>query len=596
MRLSWTSVRGPSNFRSRPSATRSAGSTPANPNLPLQVSNLIHPDDPSTVASQPSLGVPSTGAATNEPGDSPTASSIPSAVQTPTSIPDADTYNREASARWSNTCPSCQNRLEPGTQCRECFQTGSQHVTSGTPNTEDGPVPVMMDQDTSPSDYGLGYSDITWLPPRRPASPSSSHITDQDHNHLDEPVPERASLRHFDVLPKPDIECQLLEHWTLYLCDALNPVPGIHNPLRTVMMPIALEGGREDAKRATGATALFHLICSASGFHLSQTKYGPESRNSLESLALEHHNLGITHLGKNIRSDDRTQCVSILASLLMCILMESITVPGAFWRLHFRGAMEWLNHINPQIWHQSESAAIIYQMFTGFASLAQSQLLLDGQNSFFRNLPYDPATQPQPYVLDTAIGLPQPILHGIRSMMLAQMRDKRSDGPTSADDAAQSSQYLDRLELELYLSVPKKPDPSIGKEFCDLVYHHGYTYYFAALLYMKRTVKDVPIQEVQPLIEQALQHVEALETSTNRPFCPMMWPIGLIAFETSHPMLQNRMLRCLEFLHKKSGLAIWTQITISIKGIWALRRREDNPDMKWHECMQTSAVDSFMLV
>ncbi|KPM33917.1 hypothetical protein AK830_g12656 [Neonectria ditissima] len=468
----------------------------------------------------------------------------------------------------------------------------------GIQNNDGSPGPIVTSCEISTpltsNDIDTSYQDITWLPQRRSNSPPSAYPPTQTH-------PPRmpnieAPLRHLDVLPNPALQCQLMEHWTLHLCDALNPVPGIHNPLRTIMMPIALEGARADLKSSTGATALFHLICSASAFHLSQTKSTPESRRTLENVALEHHNLGITHLGQNIQSDDLSQCVSVLASLLMCILNEAITVPTPFWRLHFRGAVEWVNHINPQVWHQTESASVIYQMFTGMATLVQSQLLLDGHEASFWELHYDAASQPGPYILDMAFGLPQSILQCLNAMKVIQMEDKRSHGQASVQHTARSPQNLDRLELELYLSAPKKPNASVGKEYCDLVYHHGYTYYFAALIYMKRTVKDAPIEDVQPLIEQSLHHIEALGACTDRPFSPMLWPIAIIAFETCHSMPQNRVLKCLEGFASRSGFAIWTHLSVLVRDLWALRKTEGNENLKWHRSVLTSINDSFMLL
>lgn len=474
-------------------------------------------------------------------------------------------------------------------------QSDGQNSAAGTQSNNESPCGIATSCEPptpiTSNEIDASYQDITWLPPRRSNSPPSGHLLYQGDHPMDMTNAE-APLRHLDALPNLVLQCQLMEHWTLHLCDALNPVPGIHNPLRTIMMPIALEGARADLKTSTGATALFHLISSASAFHLSQRRSSPEERRTLESVALEHHNLGITHLGQNIQSDDLSQCVPVLASLVMCILNEAISTPAPFWRLHFRGAVEWVNHINPQVWHETESASVIYQMFSGMATIVQSQLLLDGLDSALWDLPYDPASQPGPYILDMAFGLPQPIMQCLNAMKSIQKEDKRSDGQPSENTA----QKLDRLELELYLSAPKKPDSSFGQEYGDLVYHHGYTYYFAALLYMKRTVKETPIEDVQALVEQSLHHIEALSKCSDRPFSPMLWPIAMIAFEISHSMAQTRMLKCLDVFLDRSGLMLWKQLSRLVKDLWALRKTEGNANVKWHKSVLTAINDSFMLL
>ncbi|KAH7141455.1 fungal-specific transcription factor domain-containing protein [Dactylonectria estremocensis] len=575
VRLSWTSVRGPSNFRG--GAPKKAGARPRAGAVPGPAGGSLDPrDDQPGEARARGLG----GSADHSPGSTPHDTTGSSGIS-PNSAMEEDSV--EGSERVFHSYKAQGHARSSQRLVQQADARSSAHDSNDSPcgivTSCEPPTPITSNEmDTS-------YQDITWLPPRRSNSPPMN----QDGQQADMANAE-APLRHLDALPNLGLQCQLMEHWTLHLCDALNPVPGIHNPLRTIMMPIALEGARADLKSSTGATALFHLISSASAFHLSQKRTSPEEKRTLESVALEHHNLGITHLGQNIQSDDLSQCVPVLASLVMCILNEAISTPAPYWRLHFRGAVEWVNHINPQVWHQTESASVIFQMFSGMATLVQSQLLLDGHESSRWDLPYNPASQPGPYILDMAFGLPQPIMQCLNSIKSIQ---KRSDRESSAESTAQS---LDRIELELYLSSPKKPDAAYGKEYGDLVYHHGYTYYFAALVYMKRTIKDAPIEEVQALIEQSLHHIEILEMCTDRPFSPMLWPIAMIAFEISHAMPQNRMLKCLDGFAERSGLMLWTHLGRLLRDLWALRRTEGNANLKWHKSVLTSINDSFMLL
>ncbi|KAF4967434.1 hypothetical protein FSARC_5007 [Fusarium sarcochroum] len=440
-------------------------------------------------------------------------------------------------------------------------------------NTHGTPTPISIGDMSSGSLPLLGVSE--------PVSHASSPTNTRNQR--------RKITRHLDVLPNPALQCELLEHWTLDLCDSLNPVPGVLNPMRNAMMPIALEGSRTDSEKSTGATALFHLICSASAFHLAKKRGSEESRRALENVALEHHNLGITHLARNIRhSKDRAHCVSLLASIIMCIMNEAVTLPTTFWRLHFRGAVEWVNHIDPQVWQQNEAASAVYQMFRGMATVVQAQLLFDGHEISHWEFTNDLGPQSEPYVLYMALGLPQAIFQGIHAMNVLQMRKKSSDNIPSPDE-------LDRLELELYLSVPNKPDASASREYGDLIYHHGCTFYYAALIHMKRTVKDMPIAEVKPLVEKALPHLEAIPASTSQRFSPMIWPVAIIAFEIADPTLQQRMLKCINFFEERSDLAIWSQITHLVKELWVLRKRE-GVNLKWHQTALGSMSDSFMLL
>ncbi|KAF9771832.1 hypothetical protein IL306_010498, partial [Fusarium sp. DS 682] len=391
--------------------------------------------------------------------------------------------------------------------------------------------------------------------------PGVSELVSQTSSPVNTPDQRRKITRHLDILPDPALHCELLQHWTLSLCDSLNPVPGALNPLRSAMMPIALEGSRTDSEKSTGATALFHFICSASAFHLAKKRECEESKGSLENVALEHHNIGITHLAQNIRhSKNGTDCVSLLASIIMCIYNEAVTLPTTFWRLHFRGAVEWVNHIDPQVWHRSDAASSLYQMFRSMATVVQTQLLFDNQETSYWHFTNDLGPQPEPYTLYESFGLPQPIFEGLRAMNSLQIRKR------SSTDSDPSPDELDRLELELYLSAPNKPDTSTAKEYAELIYNHGCIFYYAALIHMKRNLKDMPMDAVRPLVEKALPHLEALPS----------------AFEIADTAMQQRMLKSLAFFEERSDLAIWSQITHLVKELWALRKRE-GANIKWHQ-------------
>ncbi|KAF4343290.1 Arginine metabolism regulation II [Fusarium beomiforme] len=420
--------------------------------------------------------------------------------------------------------------------------------------------------------------------------PGVSELISQTTSPVNTPDQRRKITRHLDIIPDPGLHCELLQHWTLSLCDSLNPVPGALNPLRSAMMPIALEGSRTDSEKSTGATALFHFICSASAFHLAKKRECQESKGSLENVALEHHNIGITHLAQNIRhSRNGTDCVSLLASIIMCIYNEAVTLPTTFWRLHFRGAVEWVNHIDPQVWHKSGAASSLYQMFRSMATVVQAQLLFDNQETSYWRFTNDLGPQPEPYTLYESFGLPQPIFEGLRAMNSLQMRKR------SSTDSDPSPDELDRLELELYLSAPNKPDTPTAKDHADLIYNHGCIFYYAALIHMKRNLKDMPMDAVRPLVEKALPHLEALPSGTPQRCSPMIWPVAIIAFEIADTAMQQRMLKSLAFFEERSDLAIWSQITHLVKELWALRKRE-GANIKWHQTALGSMSDSFMLL
>ncbi|KAF5669977.1 Arginine metabolism regulation II [Fusarium heterosporum] len=590
VRLSWASVRNPSTFR-RGTRRRAAQKASARLGLSRELDPIR--ESPSEQDTSPRDGLNESDQGEGFLNDGPAdLSSEPQSVATPLMYSQQPSFDQGLSSDYLNTrifhsyellgqglttvppytsLPSIEHQLPP-LQLGSTF--GQSSIIQNDINTHNTATPVSI-SGASPGSLPL---------------PSVADLVSQSSSPSKSKDPERIITRHLDILPNPGLQCELLQHWTLDLCDSLNPVPGVLNIMRSAMMPIALEGSRTDSQKSTGATALFHLICSASAFHLAKKRGTEESRRALENVALEHHNIGITHLAQNIRhSKDGANCVSLLASLIMCIMNEAVTLPTTFWRHHFRGAVEWVNHINPQVWHSSEAASGIYQMFRGMATVVQAQLLRDGCEMTYWEFTNDLEPQPEPYVLYTALGLPQPVFQGLRAMNTLEMRRKSStDNDPSPDE-------LDRLELELYLSVPNRPDVSVTREYGDLIYHHGCTFYYAALIHMKRTLKEMPLAEVQPLVEKALPHLEALPGETTQRFSPLIWPIAIIAFEIADTPAQQRMLKSLVSFEERSDLAIWSQIRHLVKELWALRARE-GADIKWHQTALGSMSDSFMML
>ncbi|TKX23017.1 fungal specific transcription factor domain-containing protein 35 [Elsinoe australis] len=468
----------------------------------------------------------------------------------------------------------------PGSSVPGSVAPGSSVPGSVAPGSSipDGSVPGSSER------MEATYTDIGWLPQTDTTRGPSSCLMR---------VGTRASgLRHLDLLSDPGLQSEIIEHWTQSLCDSFNPVPGMNNPMRCTFTPIALEGAQSDCTVSSGSVALFHLICAASAFSLSRMRALPDAKRALERMALEHHNHGITHMRQNIQSNDESQCVSILASLVMCLYNDAITGPTPYWRLHMRGAVKWVNHFDYQVWQQSESASLIYQMFNCMATYIQSQFLLVDHDESLWDLPFD---SPGPYMLDLAFGLPLSLLRGLSSINQIHMARIRSNRGYT-DDAMQTSiPNVDRLELELYMSMPTKLHSS-DKVLDEMVYHNGYIHYYANLIYMKRVLKDASIEGVQSLIEQALDHIEALQTTTSKTFSPFLWPISIIALDAYHTTLQRRSSRCLDTFARRSGLDMWNQLSQLIKELWALRETQGNANMKWHESSLFFANHTFMML
>ncbi|VUC20410.1 unnamed protein product [Clonostachys rosea] len=462
--------------------------------------------------------------------------------------------------------------------------TGEPSMTIDGPR--DGSVAHLLDTagQTGINERTEAYGDMSWLPNDQQLPPKQPFLAPPGFTAA---ASSQQKFRHLDGLSEHSSRCKILENWILRLCDALNPLPGILNPIRTVFTPLALEGAQEDASQSTGAVALFHLLCSASGFHLSNTSQTEDERCKFEQLALEHHEMGICYLRENIRTDDESQYGPILASLIMCLLTEDITAHDSFWRIHMRGAVEWVNHVGVEYWYQTESASMIYQMFLCMGTLVQSQILPGDRSGYGWDLRFHLGSHPGPYLIESIFGLPKPILEAIHRMndiqKRAQEQQHSENTPVDQNFSAEVLKEIDALEFELLLMMPSPWESPIGiPQGKQLIYHYGYTYYYASLLYLKRTLKRVPIREVQGLVKNALQHIEALKTLEAGHSTPCLWPIANIAFETHSPELRPRMLACIDFFSKQSTLLMWEKFGTSVRGLWTRRQSPGEENLSWH--------------
>ena len=401
---------------------------------------------------------------------------------------------------------------------------------------------------------------------------------------------------HLDLLGTLHLQPQLIEHWVNHLSDALMPVPGASNPLKSVFVPIANAGALCSALESSGSVALFYLICSASAFHLSANTQDTGQQSEFMTLALSHHSQGIRHLQHSLAKDDPSQRESLLASLLMCLIYEPATVEPNFWLTHLRGAAQWLRKINISDLTRTESAAILYQTLIGAAIFLRSQILsedLAQDGSFHFNL----KAMSGRYYLHQIFGLSRETLEAVSDViaMAATLRRHQCDGPDSHSGISAPS--LDRMEIELYLAIPQGLiTTETTQTQNDLPRHYSWIFYFSLLIYFKRTVRNSPPEEVQSLVEQSLDHIEVLRNCTSRPFSPVVWPIAVTFLEAQDSILQKRAMIWLDFIIERSALSIWQKARPLFCSFWAQRKVHGRADMQWDEFLSDPSNPSIMLV
>lgn len=374
------------------------------------------------------------------------------------------------------------------------------------------------------------------------------------------------SLRQLEALPDLHLQLRLMENWVIHLADAMYPVPGLNCPLRSIFVPIALEGAKAPCNEPTAATAVFHLICSVSASHLAYRQV--DGREDWPMIALTHQNLGLAYLRQNIMLKDPRQNVELLAALFMCLEIDVFPVSVSSWRVHMRAACQWISRIGLEYWSQSASASTLYQMFAAGVILLQPQL--NDSEDDVDSCPTPRLLSDFPehlYILDRIYGLRRSVLTAIHTA-------NKVSRPGSNCRISERDVLL--LEIETVLSVPEgSGSGSHDDELHELfIFHNQSIFCYGLLIYLKRALRNVPVLGVQSLVQKCLDHMESIgRLSQRRPSSPLLWPIIVTAFEAATTPLQTRMGLWFDHQEQITGLEVFPRAKALVNRIWVLRRK-----------------------
>ncbi|OJI97593.1 hypothetical protein ASPVEDRAFT_24536 [Aspergillus versicolor CBS 583.65] len=469
--------------------------------------------------------------------------------------------------------------------------------THGSPQ-----IPMGQSQSVSPAHYNFPPEPCPSRLPLGPQDVPDSVDPAQEDNTTTCPVPRpvespvspslsprfHGAERHIDLAPSSHLQRRCIEHWVNHLSDALSSVPGSMNPLKRFFMPIALVGAMSSASSSTGSAALFYLICSASAFHLSGRIADSQESARYMTLGLSHQNRGIRHLQHNLVKDDPDERESVLASLLMCLTYEPVTVERDFWLTHLRGASQWLQKTDIASWAHNESTVVMYQMLAGTATMLRSQIASESV-AHDDNFHFRLDTMSEPYHLHHIFGLPKVCLNSISNMIGMAVRSRQQNLLITVD--------LDQLETELYLSIPpecKVPAATRGQD--ELVHHYSHLFYLGSIIYCKRRLRAAPLSDVQPLVEQACDHIEALANYRSRQYSPILWPVAVAVFEAQDIGLRTRILQWVDIIIEQSTLSIWQKFKPLLCSLWETRRVPGQEEVQWDDFLGDPSTPSIMIV
>jgi hypothetical protein len=377
----------------------------------------------------------------------------------------------------------------------------------------------------------------------------------------------RVQGRHLDLLPVPSRQSRLVHHWITSLCHRMTAVPTLNNPFLNSFTQPALEGCQLASNKSDGRVALFHSICAAAAFHLHALS---GDINDLQS-ATKHHALGITHLRLSIGEREPAQRSSILASLFMCALQESIIGQPGIWRTHFSTYQ-----------HRSDGNAPPHSRDALDIKLAVAM-----SETFRQSHTQGPTNNVD---LLHVSGLSDEedagFLTTIYGISLSTLRNIIKIRQMVSEPASFSTEDVDRFDIELHLSIPSYPTlTQLSSAERGHLTNHGMAFYFSVLIYFRRAIRHTPVKELQSFVELGLRHVEALDI-TSDPANPVVWPVLTIFMAAEGDRFRPRIDK---WLRKRGplGLKVWDRVSEIVHDAWYLRSgRQSDAQQIWHGELQ----------
>lgn len=361
------------------------------------------------------------------------------------------------------------------------------------------------------------------------------------------------------------LQIELVHHWVTFISGNVLLIDTPDNPCRTIFVPLALQGVDLGQTESSMYRTIFHAICSASAFSL----YHLRNDDRYQSLALTHDQLALHHLRHNLNAGAGVNELT-LAAICSCITVEAISGRRHRWRTHLVGALSLLEKDHDSYWAQSAVASSMLQSSLSLSSLCSLRV----PTHLVSHLDGPPEMSDY---LERSHGMTRPLVR-----FLANLTDKfESKGPITTEE-------LDRLELQLYLSFPRLSTTD-GRN-AKLIQHAVNAFYYAAVIYFRRTIRRVPSAAVQDLVEKAVEDLEAAESlSQGKAGTAYNWPGLIVGAECGSAALQDRMLT---WFHQKRrhGLRSVSVIRDLVTVLWR-RRTTAGSDVHWQEVAKEENLD-----
>lgn len=378
---------------------------------------------------------------------------------------------------------------------------------------------------------------------------------------------------HLSLLQFPSTQKRLIHHWVVFTSKKLVLIDEPHNPCRCLMLPMALQGVMSDSDRSTADIATFHAICACAAYNLYELSGRKDEQDRV--LALTHHEQAIQHLRHNLDQADQHRDQSFAMAIMACITAESVSGNTQQWRAHVTGGLAYLiklrsKNVDPGVSSPFHMHMVSMAILCGVDVPSELKSFLHGKGNVEGAFPYYGAS-----------------ISFLRRQ--DQMNTLASGGPSNL-----SEEELDAFELQAYLDFPPAPSTLLPRTQAIMLASMAQAFFYASIVFFQRSVRNASLDAVQTLVENGIQQLEAIETtSEGLAGSVMMWPALVLASECSTAHLQGRIL-CWFQAKQKLGFRNITVLKGLVEDLWG-RRACGEADCSWQQLIVDKRYDVFRL-
>ncbi|KAI3400795.1 hypothetical protein diail_2004 [Diaporthe ilicicola] len=431
------------------------------------------------------------------------------------------------------------------------------------------------------------------------ASPDSPHRPDLESlNEVEQASPATAQMpgqqllhsppRHLDAMSVPSKQKRLIHHWITFTSRKIVLLDEPHNPCRTMMLPMALKGLVSKAGDSNADVAIFHAICSAAAYNLFELSGRTTEEDHV--LALYHDSEAIRHLRHNLAWADEHQEQSFAMAIMACIAVEAVSGTTQRWRTHVSGGLAYLSKLQAR--GVDEMALSAFRQHMVKMAILCDFPVPDNLKSFL-----DDKNDEGP-----SVGLEFTFPYYGVSQSTLQAHDRINKMALASSSRRHTTDKdLDAFELQLYLQFPGLPPQAFSSEaskaHAAVIHHTSTAFYYAGLVFFKRSIRRSPVAEVQDLVELGVQELESIElVGKGKLGCMMLWPALVLGADCNTPESQRRMRAWFQS-QRKLGFRNLVVLEDLITSLWSARADPDahGEEADWRDMIAQPRFDVFRL-